>query len=460
MFLFRKQIHYIGIEFSVSLIRIAVLSRTRKGWKVVQLKELPKQKPVEILSQEGIVISALPSRETLVRSCSIPLKKEKDILSALDFQVEPLLPYPSEKAIVQAEPIEKRGDKTILTIFAARKDHLHSHLEALYQHGVEPEQITSTPSALAALCSLVPYAPPTYLIVHLGESEVTCVLIDQGKLLTARAFDHKGSIEVEIQKTILSFSSSYKTKSIETILLVGDPSQAAVIQKTTSKAVIPFSLPSFNLSEEECCRFALPIGMALSGKGPNFRQKAFIYPHRWRWVKKPLIAFFTLSALLTLSLFGMGQLTINQMQKKIQNEFNALPKSETYHLKSTPFAYLTALNEIEGFVQSKSNTYPLLPLVPKVNELLLWLSVLPDSIKIESFRYNMVKRPTISRPKEHYKVRVELELTAKDSQTASSFHGHLTSPNLFVDPKEEIEWSASKGKYRAVFYLKDKTRYN
>jgi len=35
----------------------------------------------------------------------------------------------------------------------------------------------------------------------------------------------------------------------------------------------------------------------------------------------------------------------------------------------------------------------------------------------------------------------------------------LITSNDFVDPKGEIKWTATKGKYRTSFYLKDKTIY-
>jgi type IV pilus assembly protein PilM len=35
----------------------------------------------------------------------------------------------------------------------------------------------------------------------------------------------------------------------------------------------------------------------------------------------------------------------------------------------------------------------------------------------------------------------------------------LIAPNELVDPKGEVKWNANKGKYRASFFLKDKTAY-
>jgi type IV pilus assembly protein PilM len=72
----------------------------------------------------------------------------------------------------------------------------------------------------------------------------------------------------------------------------------------------------------------------------------------------------------------------------------------------------------------------------------------------------MVKRPEKTRPKEQYSVKVSLDFTAQSSRDARAFHDKLLQTNDFVDPKGEVRWSTSPGKFHVSFMLKDRTRYN
>lgn len=458
MSLFPAPQSFSGIDFSENSIHAAVLRKTRKGIELVHLKTFSPHEPVNLLDASTL-ITALPSRSTLVRSCELRIKREKDLKAALDFQIEPLLPYSADKAIIQSQLVEKKVDSSRLTAFAARLDHIKTHLEKLHQKGVEPEQITCVPYALAALSTLFHQTASAQFIVHLGEKEVTCVLVEKGKLLASRAFDRKRDLGIEVQKTILSFSSSHKTKEFEAIILLGKGSEE--IQKATGKTVLFPSTSAFPLTQEELIRYGLAIGIALAGDGINFRQKSLVYPHRWRRIKKPLAGCITLSLLLVGTLFGLGKIAIKEQKESIQKAYLSLFETEAEPVETLPTTsdeYLVSLHELEKKVLARPDTFPLLPGIPTVRELLTWFSTQP-AIEIKSLDYNMVKRPDFSHKKEHYKVKIELEFSAEDARAANGFHELLVSPNPFVDPQEEIKWIAGKGKYRTTFYLKDKTRY-
>ena len=452
---------YAGIDVNAHSTHIAQLRKSRKGWEVADLKTYSPDEVVNPLDM-GILIAPIPSRETLVRTCELQIKKEKDIKAALAFQLEPQLPYPADKAVIQSQTVEKKADGTLLTAFVVRKDHLQARLDTLYEKGFTPEKITCVPFALTALSTLFPQTVSPQFIVHEGEEEITCILVEQGKLLAARAFDRKRDIGTEVQKTILSFSSSHKTKGFDAILLLGKENEA--IQKATGKSVLFPSASTLLLSQEELIRYGLAIGTALAGEDLDFRQKEFAYPHQWRRIKKPLFACASLSFVLVAALFGFGKIAMNHKKKAIEHAYLSLLKAEGKTVKgveapATSYEYLRSLTQIEKEVRARPDTYPLLPDIPKVRELLAWLSS-QQAIEVESLHYSMVKRPDFSRKNERYKIKVELEFSARDSNAANAFHDVLVSPSKFIDPKEEVQWTAGKGKYRTSFYLKDKTRYS
>lgn len=446
---------FAGIDMREESTLTAHLRKTRKGWEVLHLRTYLKTEVVKPLDT-SLVVSALPARETLVRTTEIQVKNERDIRDTLKFQIEPQLPYPIEKAVLQYQVLEKKENKTSLTLFAVRKDHLIKHLEQLKERGLEPERVTSVPVALTALISLFPPTLSPQFLVHEGEDEVTCILVEGGKLLASRAFESSLDIGTEVQKTLLSFSSTLKGKACETILFLG--TRGGQIQNATNKPVSIPQTPSLLLSQEELIRYGLAIGIALSSEKSNFQERT---PQKWRRLKKPLLATAALTLFLIGSLIGLT-LSAQKIQKEnVKKAYLALLEREGKEVSELPTSipdYLNRLSTLEKEIDARPDTFPLHPEIPKAREVLAWLATY-EGIEIESLHYSMVQRPDFSHKKTPYKIKIELELSAKRNQAATQFHDGLHSPNLFVDTEEEIQWIAGKGKYRATFYLKDKTRY-
>lgn len=472
MSFFPRRPNYIGIEADGSSFKAAVLRKNRTGWEVAKVKEFPRQEnvnPLDMFPKESLVVTAITSQEVLVRSCEMVLKKERDVMSALDFHVEPLLPYPSERAVIQAQIIKKHEKGTSLTTFAVRKDHIQAHLERM--RPIDPETITCVPYALAALSTLLPPASSPILLVHANSSEVSCALVENGKLLASRAFGRELDLQKEIRKTVLSISSGLKDKPLSTIFLLGtDPSLSETIQEATGVSVLFPFVPVLGLSQEELTRFGLAIGIALAHEGVNFRQKEFSCDRSWKRLKKPFFIYASLVILLSGLLFTYEQSLVASkkiaVQQALGNLFSEEKRGAEVKTFKTPYGYMSELSGLEKEIQGRPDTFPLFPLVPKAQDIIAWVSSQPQLankdgalIAIESLHYVMVKRPDFSNKKEHYKVKVDLEFSAKNPTAASLFQNVLMTPNHFVDSKEEVQWTAGKGKYRAIFYLQDKTRY-
>lgn len=463
--MFQFQPRTLGIELQASCVRVAALLEKRSGWSVT-LKELSREESRAYLSRynDAILVSALSTREMLMRPCEIALLKPKDIFAALNFHAEPLLPYPIENAVVQAQIVAKQESSSLLNLFSVRKDHLTGHLESLKAIGLEPEVVSTRPHALAALSALFNKAEPL-ILVHEGEDEVSMVLAQRGQVLAARSIDPKAVTAAEIQKTTLYFTAAHKQKPEGLYFFGKDRELQALLAHQCGLPLLTPSAAGFSLSAEEWSLFALSIGSALASKGVNFRQNEFAARAAFKRLKKPLALCGCLSILLALSLFAWEYKTLGCRKEAIESAYCSLLQAEqgVHELCQTPEDYLTSLNKLEKKIKAQPKTFPLLPQLPKTKEVIGWLTSinqeLNSALVLDSFHYQMVKRPSAAQGKEHYKTKVELEFTAKDPASARLFQEALKGPNSIADPKEELQWSSSKGKYRAVFYLKDKTRY-
>lgn len=244
--------------------------------------------------------------------------------------------------------------------------------------------------------------------------------------------------------------------------------------------------------------FALPIGLALTQlpafkEKVNFRQQEFAYHAPWKRYKKPLAILGLLSLILAGSLYLFSVSYINYREDLLREKFlevltvsrktyedfeknyETKNRIETEEGTLLPIQALTAdelssrIDQLEKEIRNLPDTFPLLPNTPRVSDFLAWLNTHPSfqclegkecpNVLIDNLSYTMVKRPELTKRKEKYQVKVNLEFSSDSPKAAREFHDALIMPNDFVDPKEEIKWNATKGKYKTSFFLKDKTFY-
>ncbi len=292
-----------------------------------------------------------------------------------------------------------------------------------------------------------------------------------------------------------------ETKLNETplLLVTGEganiPELPESVAHTLKLTLQPFHVPTdphaFNA-------FALPIGLALSllpsfKEKVNFRQQDFAYHAPLKRFKRPLVVLGLLSLALAFSLYLFSAsylsykedllrekfLEVLSLSRKPYDEFEknfeTKNRIETEDGAILPVQSLTAealeqrVDQLEKEIRTLPDTFPLFPNTPTVSDFLAWLNTHPSfqcnenkecpNVLIDNLTYTMVKRPELNKRKEKYQVKVSLEFSTDSPKAAREFHDALITPNDFVDPKEEIKWNATRGKYKTSFFLKDKTYY-
>lgn len=574
----------LGLDLSSSGLKGALLTLQNGKPKIVKLYQLDldySQKDHEqhlnplYMTEEGqafleltkkhLLISSLNAAEILVRQLEIKLKKEKDIDAVLAFQAEPLLPYPSENAVLDRIIADKSPDGTRLTLLAVRVDHLKQHLEKWAFLEIEPEVVGCLPSALAAFATLLIPAQNSFFVLHMGVEQTCCIFVKQGKLIAAQSstidlrtikqaigkaknltdpkeieeafetFDwnhlsEKGkatagnetilaaveSLHMELSRIVFALMKQAKELDLPQILATGEGAinkdlSFLLLQKLSKQLLHPEPLPSIDYPLSELQLYAIAIGSAITALSAeqnqiNFRQGKFTYPHPWRRQKQPLALFGAASLLLTVAAIIFSSAYVASEEDEVRREYaqlltslnkpyvdfeaeiaqkNGIKKGEEPEpepLKSLALPEIhTRLQILEKELLAIPDVFPLLPNVPKVSDVLAWLSTHPqvlgkkenrkesdeedgfDSptspIQIQSFQYTMVKRPETTKKNEKYQVKVDIEFSSSNPTSAREFHDALLAPNHFVDEKGGVKWSTNKNMWRAIFFLKDKTVY-
>lgn len=538
--------HTLGLEKSGHLLKAARIA-AQKGQPIVSHLIEMELNPAEDLSKilfateqgrnlknalnQCLVVTALESHDVLIRPLEIKLKKERDIDEVLEFQAEPLLPYPLENAVLDRIILNKGVEGTHVNILAARKDHVMEHLDGWQSLNIIPEVVTSVPNALALFSFFATGQTNPLFVINMGAEETTCAMVNGSKLLAAQA-SHIGlqkfqeaakgadlaSIDFsnidkqqypalhqtvenwkfEVTRYLFGMAKQRKEQNVENVLLTGDgaslPNLGSYVAQSLEKKLL-------TTDHQEYLKFAVPIGAALSGfpnwDQVNFRKQETAYPHPWRRLKKPLVSYFLLSILLATALYFFGESYLGYREDQLREEYvsllSAMNKSyptveKEYAAKMhapidsdgvPPLKLLTAdeivqrLNFLQKSLKDSPDIFPLQPNTPRVSDVLAWLSNHPlvkktaeddegrpvPAFQLENFSYTMVKRPEPKKINEQYQVKVELEFSTPTPMIAREFHDSLIAPNDIVDPKGEVKWSSNRGKYKASFFLKDKTVY-
>lgn len=244
--------------------------------------------------------------------------------------------------------------------------------------------------------------------------------------------------------------------------------------------------------------FALPIGLALSslvGAGPRLNLLPGDQTNTKSWkrlfqpFKMALAALAALTVLVfvfqkqsaaahthqlqeryssALALAGLSPTEFEELYRKENRHLPALQAGETVDLSDlTPDQIASRAQFLDRRIEATPISFPLFPNVPRVSDVLGWLdtySPFLDSegqslMRLQSFSYTLVKRPTKNRQRDPYQVKVEVEFATQTPTDARTVHDALVAPNPMIDQREDVKWTSSKGVYRASFILKDQTSY-
>lgn len=465
---------------------------------------------------EALVVTGLTNEETLVRSLEVKLAKPKDVDSVLLFQAEPLLPFALDNAVIDRQFLGTEEGASQLTVFAARKDRLQIHLEFYRSLGIEPETTSCYSAALAAFAKLVVDTSTPIFVLHLARENTVCLLTQEGNVVASHALhgiadllphlsdspdfeaiataqDHPASplletLRLSVGRTLYALTKQSQGEQIPNVLVTGEGALLSnlgqyLCTSFNKNCLAPKTIPGCSL--DDLIRYAISIGLAQGGltgglNALNFRQADLAYPNPWKRLKKPIALYFLACVGIALLIASVGHLRSNYELHNLREQFSTLllgmgkdyPGFESAYEKATNGAPVENFNDltaadiqdrvdyVRNTVQNTPLTFPLQPNTPRVSDILAWIASHPKAqIQIESFSYNMVKRPDKSKPKERYQVRIEMEFSSPDAKQARDFYDALVAPNDFVDSKGEVKWTYAQGKYRISFFLKDKTFY-
>jgi type IV pilus assembly protein PilM len=462
--------YYIGIDLEEEGLRVAVLKKENKKITVDALSFFPygpdnvKQfynLPPFHTGKEVRIVSGITGLQTFLRKLHIPLKDKRKILETLPFQLESLIPFSEEAPVICPLFKPLSNQMTAVTIIATSEETLLAHQKRLKEFDIVSDTISCAPTALMRFGRWALEKQHKILHFDVRDHKISCVVYEGTELLLSQVISEYTEIAIELEK----LSIFLKQKG-----LIDDNTCWHLTGELEAAKAISGCFPGEQLSAQPgSVPFALCIGFALDALAEDpssvqFCQKQFTPEPITARRKKSLLSYaaFCLSAALLMALGG--SLLLGKKQK-------ALAGILREHL-SGPLAEgsLSSVEEIEeklaeweGSLRGHKNPFAFVPNVPKVSDVLAWLSLHPafssenggqkEGIEITSLHYSLAKYPKITEPSSPYVAHVSLEFSSETPRAARDFHEALLKGDQIVNGKKEVKWQTQNHTYLTSFEL-------
>jgi type IV pilus assembly protein PilM len=464
---------YIGIALEKGAFKVAVLKKVNTVASIESLYTFPYgpdnarsfySLPPFQTGRERLIASGIPSSKTCIRKLHLPLRDKRKILAALPFQLESLIPFPAESALICAlfKPLSKQ--MTTVTVIATTEEHLTSHLAALKEREIFVDAVSCEPAALMRFGAWSFPKVNKILGLDVRDEKLSCVVYEGSEILLSQTLSASSEKEIliELEKLAVFLEQKGIIEGNTPLLLTGEPPFTEQIKKVFQREVL-------SLEDSALADYALAIGLGLDLlKGDHtsvqFCTKQFTPTHTALRRKKNVMTYVACCLGAALLMVTGGALTLNKRQNKLVHELQEhLPPNLSTKALDSPQAMKQALIEWERSLRMAKNTFALHPNVPSVSDVLAWLSDHPslttedgrqkEGIEIKSVRYRLTKYPKVTEPSLPYLGQVEIEFIAQTPRFARDFHESLLKGDSIVNAKKEIKWHTEQQTYYTSFEL-------
>lgn len=440
-------------------------------------------------------VSVLPGLSTICRPIQLPKLKPKEVRAAvLDTLEQSIASGISESDITYEIHSETEGSLDI-TAYVARSSIVNDHVDAVKTIALEPEWVVPRAPCLAQFLLHFGLQGWQY-ILDVGESESNCTLVYNGHVVESRSLsggksllDPSGPTELvkqflqHLMATFVAYRERHAVEDSALLTVTGYASSLAT--KTVASFLhIPLS-PLHEVDDTSTLFFAAAIGAGLLVRPqmrdvgiPNFRQGKFSNPllHIRRPLGTLILACCTFAAIVWM----YGNIRYQHIVGAMQEDWKAITqcarttpqdvaKQQAALLPEQPGDFVEQGERLFSQIERRS-IFPLQPDTPQMSDLISWLSQQMEEAKrvaslknenasLRLLHYILVKRPSKQHPKEKYKVRVDVEIETPSVVLARAFHERLLTQNEYIDGASDVTWTTVQDRYRASFFLKDKTVY-
>lgn len=240
----------LGLEITPRAVRGAFLKTALRGSEMERYVEAPLRHSTEGESTEDSlrdavteimgsgsrppdrIIAALPGESASLRLIDFPIGIEKKIADVLPGELESMLPFDIEDAIVDFQIVGRDETTLQLMTVAAPRRNVATRLEELEEVGVEPRELAVGAAVFDGLGALLgqSLADRTVLVIDVGPASTDFAVLNGGACVFARTISggmdlvesgRRGQLGGALQRTLASYRAQ-RAEEPALILLSGE----------------------------------------------------------------------------------------------------------------------------------------------------------------------------------------------------------------------------------------------
>jgi len=379
-----------GLDIASTGIKAVELTRTLRGYQVTQYAYLPigrlnreerREKELEGLRKvfpegekgKGSLILSAPSHRTMVHRLALPFQDRRRNQQVVKFEVEPLLPFPAEQAVVDFYAPKQKGNDNTALVFAVPKEELKEQLALMQEAALDPESVIGEAMALFWVVRNLGMNAPGALL-DLGHGKTTMIAWEGERLTLVRSIPIAGaptspvlgqplevgpledgniperprtSAEVqvaingtlelladEVQRTLFSYESGAESRPVENIFLTGGGASLPGVERILSAELkrpvaildVEKRRPSLLRDVPPECHNMLTVALGAAFWGTvreeeriNFRQEEFVSVRKARKMKTRTTLLISYAAILTI--MGIAAFSTNLYLKEKRYQY-------------------------------------------------------------------------------------------------------------------------------------------
>ncbi len=373
------------------------------GKFVIERMEESLQIPDDILSIKNLkIVTSLEGSSVLRRDLKLPLTTSNTILQALPFQLEPLLPYPLDQAIVYPQ-MHPSGKETFVAAWVTTQETVNNHLEKWQSFNIEPDLISCETLALARWARAFFPNEPEIVAIH----ENLGVALHHDRILCAMESSDPARLKLFLKQKYPLYTW------IE---------QGSTPEEWNFAISIGLAMEAF---QKHPCQFR-PKGSSSSGQRL-----------RHRFLMKTVLGAGIGLTLITS--FVSGAIFYYQ-EAKLKNQIAIFHDPSKGSLEENVQSFRESLFKA---AKAKTATFNF----PSTQEVLAWLSTKSAPIEITHFEYEL---QGIDR------VKIGIDFQAPAPSVADQFIKQLQQSPTFVESTQELKWTSHPQGYKLSFELQVK----
>lgn len=279
----------VGLEVTDSYIGAVQVFNTLKGLEIdrIAFREIENadrisQELTEFFTKEGLrhemLISCLPMSSSIVRQIPLTFDKAKKIDKIIKYQMEPYVPYPIDKIVVDFLP---SGPDDNITTIGVQKDLLAKHMSRLTGAKLEPQVVSLDDIALFHLYTSNNRGETgkVVCILHFGQDENVIQVICENRLDFMRSLPKGEENLDQLKNTLKLYQLEKPDVLISEILITGysDVDQGMAdriteVTKTKTSVWRPFDALTNKKNQVDTAlqaKLSVSLGLAVSVLDPG-----------------------------------------------------------------------------------------------------------------------------------------------------------------------------------------------